>query len=120
MAFSFIYIYTTFSHLYFFVMHCSLSPVKQMAYIYPRLYNCSVPAPFLADLPQLAQLCGGIKPQLSSDRRVEQIFSMQGEKLVSFAKSEKFVDGKTSNKDTHERLLYGHGSLTHWLHNLTV
>lgn len=66
--------------------------VKQMAYIYPRLYNCSVPAPFLADLPQLAQLCGGTKPQLSSDRRVEQIFSMQGEKFVSFAKSEKFVD----------------------------
>lgn len=78
-----------------------MSPVKQMAYIYPRLYNCSVPAPFLADLPQLAQLCGGTKPQLSSDRRVEQIFSMQGEKLVSFAKSEKFVDGKTSNKDTN-------------------
>lgn len=88
----------TFTSLWCIVL---MSPVKQMAYIYPRLYNCSVPAPFLADLPQLAQLCGGTKPQLSSDRRVEQIFSMQGEKFVSFAKSEKFVDGKTSNKDTN-------------------
>lgn len=90
------YIFTTSFNQHFLMMHCSLSPVKQMAYIYPHLYNCSVPAPFLTDLPQLAQLCGGTKPQLSSDRRMEQIFSMQGEKLISFAKSEKFVDGKTS------------------------
>lgn len=74
-----------------------------MAYINPRLYNCSVPASFLADLPQLAQLCGNTTPPLSSDKSVEQIFSMQGEKFVSFAKSEKFVDGKMSNKEKKMR-----------------
>ncbi|XP_051231941.1 deoxyribonuclease-2-beta isoform X2 [Dicentrarchus labrax] len=66
---------------------------KQMAYIYPRFYNCSVPAAFLVDLPQLAQLCEGTKPTLASDKRVEQLFSTQGDKFVSFVKSEHFVDG---------------------------
>lgn len=65
-----------------------------MVYLYPRFYNCSVPAAFLADLPQLAQLCEGSKPPLASDKRVEQLFSMQGEKFVSFVKSERYVDGK--------------------------
>lgn len=65
-----------------------------MVYIYPRFYNCSVPAAFLADLPQLAQLCKGTKPQLAADKRVEQLFSIQGDKFVSFVKSEQFVDGK--------------------------
>lgn len=65
-----------------------------MVYIYPRFYNCSVPSVFLADLPQLAQLCEGSKPQLTSDKRVEELFSLQGEKFVSFVKSEHFVDGK--------------------------
>ncbi|XP_042271932.1 deoxyribonuclease-2-beta-like isoform X1 [Thunnus maccoyii] len=65
---------------------------KQMAYIYPRFYNCSTPAAFLADLPQLAQLCEGSKPPLASDKGVEQLFSVQGDKFVSFVKSERFVD----------------------------
>lgn len=66
-----------------------------MAYIYPRFYNCSVPTAFLADLPQLAQLCKGSKPPLTSDKRVEQLHSMQGDKFVSFVKSEHYVDGKS-------------------------
>lgn len=65
---------------------------KQLAYLYPRFYNCSVPVAFLADLPQLAQLCEGSKPQLTSNKRVEQLFSVRGEKFVSFVKSEHFVD----------------------------
>ncbi|XP_010745370.3 deoxyribonuclease-2-beta [Larimichthys crocea] len=65
---------------------------KQMAYLYPRFYNCSVPAAFLADMPQLAQLCKGAKPPLASDKAVEQLFSMEGEKFVNFVKSERFVD----------------------------
>ncbi|XP_071777971.2 deoxyribonuclease-2-beta [Centroberyx gerrardi] len=65
---------------------------QQMAYLYPRLYNCSVPAPFMADLAVLAQLCEGSKPPLASDRRMEQLFSAGGEKFVSFVKSERFVD----------------------------
>uniref|UniRef100_A0A3Q0S5Y7 deoxyribonuclease II n=1 Tax=Amphilophus citrinellus TaxID=61819 RepID=A0A3Q0S5Y7_AMPCI len=64
----------------------------QLVYLYPRFYNCSVPAAFLADLPQLAQLCAGAKPQLSSNKRMEQLFSAGGEKFVSFVKSENFVD----------------------------
>ncbi|KAK2835452.1 hypothetical protein Q5P01_015936 [Channa striata] len=65
---------------------------KQLVYIYPRFYNCSVPAPFLVDLPQLAQLCEGSKPQLTADRKAEELFSIQGDKFVSFVKSEHFVD----------------------------
>lgn len=65
-----------------------------MVYLYPRFYNCSVPAAFSADLPQLAQLCADSKPQLSSIKRMDQLFSAGGEKFVSFAKSENFVDGK--------------------------
>ncbi|KAI3368256.1 hypothetical protein L3Q82_007973 [Scortum barcoo] len=65
---------------------------KQMAYLYPRFYNCSVPAAFSGDLPQLAQLCEGTKPPLASDKRVEQLFSIEGEKFASFVKSEHFVD----------------------------
>ncbi|KAM9384476.1 deoxyribonuclease-2-beta isoform 1-T1 [Pholidichthys leucotaenia] len=65
---------------------------NQLVYMYPRLYNCSVPAAFLADLPQLAQLCDGSKPPLASNKRVELLFSAQGDKFVSFVKSKKFVD----------------------------
>lgn len=65
-----------------------------MVYLYPRFYNCSVPAAFLADLPQLAHLCEGAKPPLASDKKVEQLFSVRGDKFVSFVKSERFVDGK--------------------------
>ncbi|XP_020504286.1 deoxyribonuclease-2-beta [Labrus bergylta] len=69
-----------------------LQIAQQMAYIFPRFYNCSVPATFMADLPQLVQLCKGSKPPLSSDKREEQLFSIRGEKFVSFVKSEQFVD----------------------------
>ncbi|XP_058493696.1 deoxyribonuclease-2-beta isoform X2 [Solea solea] len=65
---------------------------KQMVYLYPRFYNCSVPAAFSADLPQLVQLCEGSKPLLTSVKRVEQLFSLGGDKFVSFVKSEHFVD----------------------------
>lgn len=80
---------------FFFSMMIILSPAKQMAYLYPRFYNCSVPAPFLGDLPQLAQLCNGAKPPLASDKGVEHISSVRGEKFISFAKSSEYVDGKT-------------------------
>ncbi|XP_042368042.1 deoxyribonuclease-2-beta [Plectropomus leopardus] len=69
-----------------------LQIAKQMVYLYPRFYNCSVPAAFLADLPQLVQLCEGSKLPLASDKSVEQLFSIRGDKIVSFVKSESFVD----------------------------
>uniref|UniRef100_A0A3Q3WH33 deoxyribonuclease II n=1 Tax=Mola mola TaxID=94237 RepID=A0A3Q3WH33_MOLML len=66
--------------------------VKQMSYLYPRFYNCSVPATFLAELLLLAQLCEGTIPLLPSERRMEQLFSLRGEKFFSFVKSEQFLD----------------------------
>ncbi|XP_053286793.1 deoxyribonuclease-2-beta isoform X1 [Pleuronectes platessa] len=69
-----------------------LHVAKQLVFLYPRVYNCSVPAAFSADLPQLAQLCDGSKPPLTSDKRVQQLVSVQGEKFFSFVKSERFVD----------------------------
>ncbi|XP_050933204.1 deoxyribonuclease-2-beta [Lates calcarifer] len=65
---------------------------KQVAYLYPRFYNCSVSAAFAEDLPQLAQLCEGSKPTLASDKRMEQLFSIKGDKFVSFVKSEHYVE----------------------------
>ncbi|XP_074524724.1 deoxyribonuclease-2-beta [Halichoeres trimaculatus] len=65
---------------------------QQLAYIYPRFYNCSVPAAFVSDLLQLEQLCEGTKPPVFSDKRVQHLSSIQGEKFVSFVKSEHFVD----------------------------
>ena len=70
------------------------SSAKQLAYLYPRFYNCSVPAAFSADLPQLVQLCEGTKPMLAADKSTEQLFTIRGDKFVSFVKSESFVDGK--------------------------
>ncbi|XP_069550826.1 deoxyribonuclease-2-beta [Brachyistius frenatus] len=69
-----------------------LHVAKQLVFLYPRFYNCSVPAGFHADLPQLAQLCEGSKPPLASNKRVDELFSIRGEKFVSFVKSEQFVD----------------------------
>ncbi|XP_029988375.1 deoxyribonuclease-2-beta [Sphaeramia orbicularis] len=66
--------------------------VKQLAYLYPRFYNCSVPAMFSADLSQLAQLCKGSKLPLASNKKMEPLFSAHGEKFVSFVKSAHFVD----------------------------
>ncbi|KAM4629494.1 deoxyribonuclease-2-beta [Polymixia lowei] len=65
---------------------------QQMVYLYPRVYNCSVPASFLSDLAPLAQLCKGSKPLPTSNKRIEHLLSAGGEKFVNFVKSEQFVD----------------------------
>ncbi|XP_029356783.1 deoxyribonuclease-2-beta isoform X3 [Echeneis naucrates] len=69
-----------------------LQIAKQMVYLYPRFYNCSVPVAFSAALPQLAQLCAGSRPPLASDRGVELLFSAKEDTFVSFVKSAHFVD----------------------------
>lgn len=66
--------------------------VKQLVYMNPWLFNCSVPPTFLPDFAQLSQLCEGIKQPIDTDRRIEQLVSAKGEKFVSFAKSSLFVD----------------------------
>ncbi|XP_022070949.2 deoxyribonuclease-2-beta [Acanthochromis polyacanthus] len=65
---------------------------QQLAFVYPRFYNCSVPPAFVSDLPELVQLCGGIKPPLDKDKSVKFLFSTRWTKFISFVKSERFVD----------------------------
>ncbi|XP_004067916.1 deoxyribonuclease-2-beta isoform X1 [Oryzias latipes] len=69
-----------------------LKIAQQLEYLYPRFYNCSVPAALSADLPQLAKLCAGSKPALASDKSMQPLFSNRGEKFISFVKSDHFVD----------------------------
>lgn len=86
-----------------------------MAYLYPRFYNCSVSAAFAEDLPQLAQLCEGSKPTLASDKRMEQLFSIKGDKFVSFVKSEHYVEGEVFLMHCWSFLFYFLGILLlHW------
>ncbi|XP_061832125.2 deoxyribonuclease-2-beta isoform X1 [Nerophis lumbriciformis] len=69
-----------------------LRVTQQLVYVFPRVFNCSVPADFAAKLPELAHLCAGKRPVLPSDKNMEQLFSLQGEMFFIFAKSEHFVD----------------------------
>ncbi|XP_057696989.1 deoxyribonuclease-2-beta isoform X1 [Corythoichthys intestinalis] len=65
---------------------------QHLVYLFPRFYNCSVPSPFATKLPQLAQLCAGERPEAPLDKGRDQLFSLKGEMLFTFAKSERFVD----------------------------
>ncbi|XP_061539634.1 deoxyribonuclease-2-beta [Phycodurus eques] len=69
-----------------------LNITQHLAYLFPRFYNCSVPSAFATQLPQLAQLCAGYRPEVPSDKRMDQLLSLQGEMFLNFAKSERFVD----------------------------
>ncbi|XP_077439633.1 deoxyribonuclease-2-beta isoform X2 [Vanacampus margaritifer] len=69
-----------------------LHVTQHLVYLFPRFYNCSVPYAFATNLPQLAQLCAGQRPEALSDKRMDQLFSLQGEMFLTFAKSERFVD----------------------------
>lgn len=66
--------------------------VKQLIYMNPWFFNCSVPSAFLPDFKQLSQLCEGNKLSIDTDRRIQNLVSAKGEKFVSFAKSSLFVD----------------------------
>lgn len=65
-----------------------LSKAEQLAHLYPRIYNCSVPATFSADLPHPRQ-CRW--PQRNGRSRSSRPGG--GETFVSFVKSKHFVDG---------------------------
>ena len=79
------------------LLNMSHSPARQLVYLIPRVYNCSVPSSFLDDFADLAQLCEGSKfPLPSSSKNIESLLSAKGEEFVHFAKSERFVDGKES------------------------
>lgn len=66
--------------------------VKQLVYINPRFYNCSVPAAFLKDFTVLARLCEDTKLPIASNRNMEKLFSASGEVFLSFVKSSAYVD----------------------------
>ncbi|XP_020780364.2 deoxyribonuclease-2-beta [Boleophthalmus pectinirostris] len=66
--------------------------VKQLLYINPRFFNCSVPSAFSPDFGRLAKLCEDTKLPLDTDRRIQPLMSLKGEKFVSYVKSGQFVD----------------------------
>uniref|UniRef100_W5LDJ0 deoxyribonuclease II n=1 Tax=Astyanax mexicanus TaxID=7994 RepID=W5LDJ0_ASTMX len=65
---------------------------QQLAYINPRVYNCSVPVPYHTDMAAMAQLCGGKRPTVAPRRKLEKLKSALGETFLSFSKSHQYVD----------------------------
>ncbi|KAL7866727.1 hypothetical protein AOLI_G00145410 [Acnodon oligacanthus] len=65
---------------------------QQLAYINPRVYNCSVPAAYDTDMAAMAQICAGKTPAVAPRRKLEKLESLQGEIFLSFAKSHSYVD----------------------------
>ncbi|XP_051529236.1 deoxyribonuclease-2-beta [Myxocyprinus asiaticus] len=65
---------------------------RQLAYIDPRVYNCSVPLAFRKDIAVMAQICDGKSPAIRTMRNLEKLFSAQGQTFFSFAKSHSYVD----------------------------
>ena len=79
------------------LLNMSHFPARQLVYLIPRVYNCSVPSSFLDDFADLAQLCKGSQfPLPASSKNIASLPSAKGEEFVHFAKSERFVDGKES------------------------
>ncbi|XP_067086107.1 deoxyribonuclease-2-beta [Osmerus mordax] len=66
-----------------------LQIVQQLVYMNPRVYNCSMPEIFKKEM---AQFCNGLKPPLVSERRMVALLSAKGEKFISFAKSQLYID----------------------------
>nr|XP_006014337.2 PREDICTED: deoxyribonuclease-2-beta-like [Latimeria chalumnae] len=64
----------------------------QLLYYNSNVYSCSFPDAFLPELSDLHVLCKGSQQHLTSNRRLTKLESAQGEKFVSFAKSQYFVD----------------------------
>ncbi|KAK7889445.1 hypothetical protein WMY93_025005 [Mugilogobius chulae] len=66
--------------------------VKQLLYIRPRFFNCSIPSSFSSDFALLSKLCDGVKLPLDTDRRIQDLVSAGGEKFVNYVKSRQYVD----------------------------
>lgn len=79
------------------VFICVCVPAEQLAYSNPHVYNCSLPAPLMADLTRLAQLCLQASPPVPRDRSVKKLRSAQGESFLSFVKTHLFVDGRRTH-----------------------
>ncbi|XP_056099568.1 deoxyribonuclease-2-beta isoform X2 [Rhinichthys klamathensis goyatoka] len=64
----------------------------QLAYLNPRMYNCSVPGAFRQDIAEMAQICDGKTPALKNRRSLQKLKSVGGQTFFSFAKSRNYVD----------------------------
>jgi len=67
---------------------------QQMLSYNPRIYSCSVPNVFQADLPYLKKLCAGSRLPSAPLRHLSKLQSAHGETFLHFAKSHLFIDGK--------------------------
>ncbi|KTG03668.1 hypothetical protein cypCar_00014355 [Cyprinus carpio] len=68
----------------------------QLAYLNPRMYNCSVPVAFRPDITVMAQICDGKTPAIKNRRSLQKLKSVRGQTFFSFAKSHNYVDGESS------------------------
>ncbi|XP_028857207.1 deoxyribonuclease-2-beta-like [Denticeps clupeoides] len=65
---------------------------QQLAYYNPRVYNCSMPAVFQADMVVLGKMCEGVTPIVHMNKNLEILVSAGGELFCNFAKSQLFDD----------------------------
>lgn len=84
-----------------FIAHClkyysSLLTAWQLAYINPRVYNCSVPVAFHPDIAVMAHICDGETPAIKNRKSLQKLKSVRGQTFFSFAKSHNYVDGECS------------------------
>lgn len=76
--------------------YSSLLTAWQLAYLNPRVYNCSVPMAFRPDIAVMAQICDGETPAIKNRRSLQKLKSVRGQTFFSFAKSHNYVDGESS------------------------
>ncbi len=76
--------------------YSSLLTAWQLAYINPRVYNCSVPMAFHPDIAVMAHICDGETPAIKNRRSLQKLESVRGQTFFSFAKSHNYVDGESS------------------------
>lgn len=67
---------------------------QQLAFIYPHVYNCSVPLAFRPRIAVMAQICEAKTPFIKTPKNSEKLVSVGGQTFFSFAKSPYYVDGE--------------------------
>ncbi|KAI7795410.1 putative deoxyribonuclease-2-beta, partial [Triplophysa rosa] len=65
---------------------------QQLAFIYPHVYNCSIPLAFRPHIAVMAQICDAKTPFIKTPKNSEKLVSVRGQTFFSFAKSPYYVD----------------------------
>ncbi|XP_051480870.1 deoxyribonuclease-2-beta isoform X2 [Apus apus] len=65
---------------------------QQMLSYNPKIYSCSIPKTFQADLPNLQKLCAGSRLPSVPLRHLSKLQSAHGETFLNFAKSHLYID----------------------------